>query len=1138
MVYLGFNQVYANPLFTDKDNGSASNRSVGFEEVRRLIFSQSYEESAGFEENLTELEAKVGEVIVFAAEPEPGFYFSHWEVNGQKVSEKVEFEYTMPNSDVQIVGIFKSIGQPSIRIASPADNSTFESNKDVSVRFEASSPNGNITKVELFKDGIIVGTVSDPRSIFTLTNLQIGSYVLTSKVTDDKGATAVSPQVEIEVVKPNVPPVVQIISPSDGSTYLEGSNIRFEAEALDSDGKISKVEFYRGSVLIGSSTLPPYHATISNAATGSYTITAKAFDEKNASAVSSPINIIVGKPNQLPTVSISSPKNGDKFIEGSDLKIDANAADSDGRITKVEFYRGSTLIGTSTTSPYSVIWTKPAAGGYALTAKAFDDKNATTTSQVINVTIEKPNVVPTVSITSPSSGAIFMEGSDIKIEANASDSDGRIVKVEFYNGNTLLGTSTTSPYSITWSKPLAGTYTLTAKAFDEKNATTVSAPRKIVVEKPNQLPNVTITSPKSGDKILEGTEVSIQVNASDADGTIIKVEFYNGTTLLGTVTTAPYIFKWDKPAAGNYTLTAKAFDNKNGATVSAAVNVTIEKPNVAPTVSITSPKNGDLFVEGTDIKIEANAADSDGKITKVEFYRSGTLIGTSTTAPYSITWSKAFVGKFALTAKAFDDKNASTVSSVVNIEVEKENVPPTVSISAPLSGSKILEGSDVKIKANAVDSDGRITKVEFYKGSTLIGTSTIAPYVVSWPNVELGTYTLTAKAFDNKGASRTSAPVSVTVLPEQLIPEIEFISPLDNQTFEAGEKILMTVMFSGDAEHVKKVEYFSGDQLIGTSTESPFIFDWENATSGFHTIKAVATGGFPEKSNISSEVKITVKYIPFEIVNPIRNSTFPTGSDIPIMVQLPNDTDKAIKRVEYYRGNQRLGSNGKEPYAFIWKNVPQGEHNLVARLVFEDNSIVLSPVVKIFTEEMKVPTINLDYEILNPLDSVLREVAFRIGFEDLDVPIVNVEYFVNGISIGVADKDPFGMKWQKLLPGNYQVIATATDQMGNHFNSRAIDIEIPKIEPLRIAEIRPELTYVIGPNPTTDYLNIYFDDIDEESELEIRTVSMRGEVNKVYVAKPIGSMISIDVTDLNEGIYLLYINYKNEYYPATKFIKK
>ena len=91
--------------------------------------------------------------------------------------------------------------------------------------------------------------------------------------------------------------------------------------------------------------------------------------------------------------------------------------------------------------------------------------------------------------------------------------------------------------------------------------------------------------------------------------------------------------------------------------------------NSFPTVSITSPTNGSTLQQGQNITIEADAADSDGNVTKVEFYRGSTKIGEDTTAPYSYTWNNASVGYYILTAKATDDWNDITTSPAVNIQV-------------------------------------------------------------------------------------------------------------------------------------------------------------------------------------------------------------------------------------------------------------------------------------------------------------------------------------------------------------------------------------------------------------------------------------------------------------------------------------
>ncbi len=91
--------------------------------------------------------------------------------------------------------------------------------------------------------------------------------------------------------------------------------------------------------------------------------------------------------------------------------------------------------------------------------------------------------------------------------------------------------------------------------------------------------------------------------------------------------------------------------------------------------------------------------------------------------------------------------------------------PPYVVITCPIDGAPFVEGNDITIDANASDSSpGSITKVEFYKGTTLLGEDTNYPYSFVWNDIndfQEGNNTLTAKAYDNGGHSSTD---SVSVL--------------------------------------------------------------------------------------------------------------------------------------------------------------------------------------------------------------------------------------------------------------------------------------------------------------------------------------------------------------------------------------
>ncbi len=145
-------------------------------------------------------------------------------------------------------------------------------------------------------------------------------------------------------------------------------------------------------------------------------------------------------------------------------------------VTRVELYRGSTLIATDVSAPYSVTWdTRTVANGaYALTAKAYDAARNTTTSAAVNVSVNNDVTPPTTSITAPSAGAT-LSGS-VTVSASASDNVA-VARVELYRGTTLLGSDDTAPYSVTWDTTTVanGSYTLTSKAFDTSGNATTSA---------------------------------------------------------------------------------------------------------------------------------------------------------------------------------------------------------------------------------------------------------------------------------------------------------------------------------------------------------------------------------------------------------------------------------------------------------------------------------------------------------------------------------------------------------------------------------------------------------------------------------------------------------------------------------------
>ena len=173
-----------------------------------------------------------------------------------------------------------------------------------------------------------------------------------------------------------------------------------------------------------------------------------------------------------------------------------------------------------------------------------------------------------------------------------------------------------------------------------------------------------------------------------------------------------------------------------------------------------------------------------GRVARVEFYRGSTLIGSDATAPYAVAWTDAPVGTYTLTARAFDDDGASRTSAGASVTVRAaQNQSPAVSITSQSTGTTFTAPASVTISATASDADGRVVGVDFYVGSELIGTDTASPYSASWTNVAAGTYSLTARARDNSGGTRTSGAVAVTVTGTAARPtRVVFVPSADHAT--------------------------------------------------------------------------------------------------------------------------------------------------------------------------------------------------------------------------------------------------------------------------------------------------------------------------------------------------------------------
>jgi hypothetical protein len=563
-------------------------------------------------------------------------------------------------------------------------------------------------------------------------------------------------------------------------------------------------------------------------------------------------------PNKAPTVSLTTPTNGATFVGPATISIGANASDPDGTIIRVDFYQGTTLLGSRTAAPYTITWSGVAAGTYSLTAQAVDNLGAFKTSTAVSITVTGAKVI----IATPANGSMVY-GDSVTVSGSFTGGTDSTVLVD--NGNsTRLASLNGNAYTATIPIYVGANTLRVVVARRDKSSDSAS-----IVVTGNAKPLLTFTAPATT-VFNAPASVNLVVDAASPAGTVSKVDFFRNGTLLGTAVAPPYQFLWSNVLAGSYSVTATATDT-NGHADSAYLPITVNGPNASPTVAMTAPVNGASFTAPAAITLTAAASDTDGSITRVEFLQNGAVLGITNIAPYGMIWSNVAPGSYTLSARATDNRAGVTTSAPVTITVGAPNNPPTVSLTSPTTGSTFSAPAMISLAANASDSDGSVTRVDFYQGGTLIGSSTSAPYVGDWSNVGAGSYTLTAKATDNRGAVTTSSPVNVAVTANNA-PTVSLTSPSMGASYFAPATIALAATATDSDGTVAKVDFYQGTILIGSVTSAPYTYTWPNVAQGNYPLTARATDNRGATAT-SGTVNVTVSGANFAIVSPANNAT-------------------------------------------------------------------------------------------------------------------------------------------------------------------------------------------------------------------------------------------------------------------------
>ncbi len=579
---------------------------------------------------------------------------------------------------------------PTVAIAQPRQGEKLVEGLDFALVIGAQDDVA-VTSVEATVEGGIGGPLTfAARSLpyafrVPLPNGSAGrTLTLNAKARDSAGHETLAAGVTVPVIADAVPPTVSFTTPADHSQIVAGLNLDVEAVADDNVGVVS-VAFSLNGALLSTMPTAPYRFTYKvpkgTAPQTPLAFTAEATDTSgNKAQATRSVTVIQDEPPIAAVAPLA------KMVVGLPSTLTATASD-DVAVASVEFHLGTDPtslpeVGRRYQLPFELPFTPDTSlvdKTVTVRARAVDSAGQEGWSLPVQVPVvaDQP---PSIQIAKPLPGAMVFGGGLMRLEANATDPDGGVVKVVFLVDGRRVDVAYTAAgvpgeptiWAGSWVAPISGgnqTFALTAIAVDTAGHETTSAPVMVGTVQDTVPPAVALVDPPNLDVVTEG--VANRLFASAEDNTEVKsVEFFVEGASLGSTSASEmgpshqplFHLDWQPPTGTpgqSRTIQATAVDPSNNLGLSQNVQVELGmRPSglYYPVGKSDPPALGALALRADGLGLAAYAIKSQSDVPEVEtrFFRvqeSGVLeLGLLTSPEFGAPAVAAFSGDLALIA--------------------------------------------------------------------------------------------------------------------------------------------------------------------------------------------------------------------------------------------------------------------------------------------------------------------------------------------------------------------------------------------------------------------------------------------------------------------------------------------------------
>ena len=575
------------------------------------------------------------------------------------------------------------------------------------------------------------------------------------------------------------------------------------------------------------------------------------------------------------------------------------------------------------------------------------------------------------------------ENGNVILTAETSETD--VSRVDFYNGNTLLGSDASAPYNIEVSNLASGIQTMYAKMylgneFTTSNVVTVQVgTQSSYLASVPQIPGTIQAGHYDQFQGGNGQNITYLDLSQDNQGDYRSDEYVDAFSdpqqgaAVGWISSGEWMeYTVNVTSSGIYNLNFNyASGNPNGG---GPFHLETNGSRISPDVSMSSTGSWDSWRSQQVNQINLNQG--------IQVIR------------VAIGGGEFNLGKMVFSlAEGTSDPNGS----------------PIVSMTSPSHGSLILLGSTQTLSASASDPGGSITSVEFFDGDVKIGEDNTAPYQINWQPSEVKSYSIKAIATDNENNKSSSPSVNIIVNNESSC----FVSATEAQqgTFSDGylvnfETIGSTVLatfelLDSDKEGVvaflwnenpfseQEMERVSGSRFSTTLTNQT------NGTPLSYACKFAFAGGLAVTKyfsyTVGSEFCADDEEIGvISITSPENGSTFTQGTEITITASL-DGFNSSVSKVEFFNGTTKIGEDTSYPYEMIWNYAETGSHEIKATAIDSENITSASQIISITTVEEDHNDDGLDetcHETYNEASEGSFTEGYTVRFETIDNNVI------------------------------------------------------------------------------------------------------------------------------------------------------